>query len=219
MRLSLKNKSYLMCLALSGVALATAPAAKASLATQVLSAVGPTTAINYYTVNTGGQTYVGGPGNGLPNLVNTSFSISGMQIYMDGNTDIVDQFGNDDEGVFSLNIDTAHPSNDFLVEQIDFGSGVGSPTGLETIFNSTKLLGFGAAAGFPGEYWFAFQQSSPGTPMSPNGAIIGGVWQTNADIKVLSVTSPTPSAALGGMTLIVGLAGWRMARRLVCKAV
>jgi hypothetical protein len=116
----------------------------------------------------------------------------------------------------------SNPSSDFLTEQVDYGSGTGTPTGLVTVFNSAKLLGFGEFENLsnntlvPGEYWFAFQEvSSPGAgSLASSNEIIGGIMLANSDIKTFAVSAPTPSAAIGGAILMLGLAGWRITKRV-----
>lgn len=179
-----------------------------------------TNAVYGYNVTVGSNTYRGGPGFGstIPTLTGISFSIAGYPYVSpttDGNTYIIDQHDNMDNGNFSMNINLTSPSSDYLTEQVDYGSGVGSPTGLVTAFSSTHLFEFGATT-VTGEYWFAFGEVSPPSSGSlvSSTQFIGGVIQDNSDIKIFAVSAPTPSAAIGGAILMAGLAGWRLTRRM-----
>jgi hypothetical protein len=202
------------------------------------------TEANPYVVTTGGKNYTSGPGNTIPNLVGVSFSIQGAEV-QNGNpapftsanfgdsfnypatmnglpitaiSDTLTAFGYD-PGTFSMNVNLANPSQDYLTEQIDLGYTAGHETSpnLTTIFSSTTLLGFGAVTdsnGHPiaGEYWYAFQQTVLGTHYSDSNEIVGGIIQANADIKTFSM-APTPKPASSALVLMLGMIGWRLWRR------
>jgi hypothetical protein len=169
----------------------------------------------------------------------TDFSITGT---VDGSyspTHIVDSNEMDDSGVFTLNIDLtgsttttsvdpdtgltetdytlANTQNDFLTEQIYVGPN------LTDVYVSTQnvaqTVAFSTLTVFPGitEYAFSFQQNTT-TPYGNVGDTIGGlgelVFGDLVDVKTVDLdVVPEPSAALGGMVLMVLLAAGRLPRR------
>jgi hypothetical protein len=144
-------------------------------------------------------------------------SVAGATGSVDGTqyvTDVMDPtFNHENPGILAININQNYPTDptpSFLVLDIDVGFEAGpllAPEDMQQVFYSTKLLGFGFAGN---EYWFAFQGAK-------KGEIIGGLIETNGDVKIFDLV-PTPSSARSGLVLMalagVVSGGWRFRKRL-----
>jgi len=113
-------------------------------------------------------------------------------------TDVIDPTGNDNPGVIAINFNASSVASDFLFVGIDLGYNFLQPQDMQPLFASVKELGFGEVD--PSEYWFAFAGYHP-------GSVIGGLIETDGDIKIFGVV-PTPNSGVGGMALmaLVGVA-------------
>jgi hypothetical protein len=130
-------------------------------------------------------------------------------------TDIIDPtHANDNPGVIAINVNASDSSEDYLVEEIDLGYFYNQPQNLQPLFLSTDLLSFGQTTPTSGVYSFSFK-AGPGTAFAAPGSTIGGLIENFAggDIKTFTVV-PAPSAAAGGVVLMLLLGAWRLASRM-----
>lgn len=200
----------------------------ASAISQVETYSGPTYDISPYTISTNTASNFAANGtviNGTfltafgypfnyPTTVNTGVTDASSNITL-----LTNPSNNNYPGTFNLNINTNTPSADFLVEQIDLSytkTDISDTTpNLTSLFDSTTESGFASVvSGNTTTYYFAFNDPSKA------GYIIGGYVSTvsgaqTGDVKTFEFAStPTPSSALGGLALMICLAGWRTSRRI-----
>lgn len=208
--------------------------ARASLIDTVNDYAGPTFEADTFTLT-----------NTATDFAITGTAVTGPPNYSP--THIVDPTETDYSGVFTLNIDLtgststsyldpesdltetdytlANTQNDFLTEQIYVGPNlqdvyVSTESVAQIVAFSTLNLGSGFM-----EYAFTFQQYSTNSPYGKAGDTIGGYLYTVgssaiSDVKTFDTDSvPEPSAAVGGMALMLILAVGRLPRRWIARKV
>jgi hypothetical protein len=228
-------------LARHGIALAAfvaltwgATAARAGLIDTVNNYAGPTFEVDTFNLT-----------NTSTDFAITGIAVGGSPGYSP--THVVDPTETDYSGVFTLNIDLAgstvnsyvdpgsgltetdytlaHTDQDYLTEQIYVGPNlqdvyVSTTNVAQIVAFSTLNLGSGFM-----QYAFTFVQNKT-TPYGAAGDTIGGYMYTygagfgNSDVKTFDTDYvPEPSAALGGVALMLIMAVGRLPRRLLAREI